>query len=87
MESKADYRRVPITMPREMYTYMLKIGTKSQESGGKKLQITWIVRCALRVLMDLPLDVTGVMSEEELQSRIKEARKEKKEKLITGGII
>ena len=26
MESKADYRRVPITMPREMYTYMLKIG-------------------------------------------------------------
>jgi hypothetical protein len=78
MESKTDYRRVPITMPREMYTYMLKLGTKSQESGGKKLQITWIVRCAIRVLKALPLDVTGVMSEEELQSRIEEACKRHK---------
>lgn len=72
MESKADYRRVPITMPKGMYTYMLKLGTKSEETGGKKLQITWIVRCALKVIMDMDLDVSNINSEKELESRIKE---------------
>lgn len=73
MESKADYRRVPITMPREMYTYMLKLGTESEETGGKKLQVTWIVRCALKAIMDVDLDVSNINSEEELESRIKKA--------------
>jgi len=78
MESKVDYRRVPITMPREIYTYMLRLGTKSEETGGKKLQVTWIVRSALKLMMDLDLDVNNVKSEEELESRIKKACKKYK---------
>ena len=75
VERKQDYFRVPITMPSRMVSYLENLGIECKKSGGQKIANTMIVRCAIRLLMDLNLGISGVKSEEELESRIKEAAK------------
>ncbi|HAW60359.1 MAG TPA: hypothetical protein DCW86_02665 [Actinobacteria bacterium] len=73
-ESKANYLRVPITMPGEMFGYLEDLSLKAKVSGGRKLANTAIVRACINALMKLDLDVTGVRDEAELMERIMEAR-------------
>ncbi len=75
VERKQDYFRVPITMPSNMVSFLENLGITCKKSGGHKIANTVIVRSALRLLMDLDLDISGVKSEEELESRMKDAAK------------
>ncbi len=75
VERKQDYFRVPITMPSGMVSYLENLGIECKKSGGHKIANTMIVRSAIRLLMDLDLDIKGVKSEEVLEKRIKEAAK------------
>ncbi|OFW63637.1 MAG: hypothetical protein A2Z35_04835 [Actinobacteria bacterium RBG_19FT_COMBO_36_27] len=73
VERKQDYFRVPITMPSGMVSYLENLGIECKKSGGHKIANTMIVRSAVRLLMDMNLDISGVKSEEELEKRMKEA--------------
>ncbi len=73
VERKQDYFRIPITMPSGMVSFLENMGIECRKSGGHKIANTMIVRCALKLLMDMNIDISGVKSEEELEKRIKEA--------------
>jgi len=73
LEDKANYFRVPITMPADMVEFLEKMGMRSKRTGGKKIPNTMIVRSAVRVLGKLDLNVDGVQTEEELDERILDA--------------
>jgi hypothetical protein len=73
VEKKQDYFRVPITMPSDMVSYLENLGIECKKSGGHKIANTMIVRSAIKLLMDMDLDISGIRSEEELEERIKEA--------------
>jgi hypothetical protein len=75
VERKQDYFRVPITMPSSMVSFLENLGIECKKSGGHKIANTVIVRSAIRLLMDMDLDISGVKSEEELEKRIKKAAK------------
>ena len=74
-ERKQDYFRVPITMPSYMVSFLENMGIECKKSGGHKIANTMIVRSAIKLLMDMDLDISEVRSEEELESRIKDAAK------------
>ena len=73
IEKKQDYFRIPITMPSGMVSYMENLGIECKKSGGHKIANTMIVRCAIRLLMGMDLDISGVKTEEELEARFKQA--------------
>ncbi|OGF48577.1 MAG: hypothetical protein A2231_11330 [Candidatus Firestonebacteria bacterium RIFOXYA2_FULL_40_8] len=77
-ESKANYFRVPLTLPKELDVFLQKVGTEAKTSGGFKLPKTLIIRSLIRAMMELDVDVGGVKEEEELKSRILEALKKRK---------
>lgn len=78
IERKQDYFRVPITMPSDMVAYLEDLGIQCKKSGGHKIANTMIVRSAIRLLMALEPDISKVKTEEELESRLKEAAKKYK---------
>ena len=78
VERKQDYFRVPITMPSNMVAYLENLGIECKRSGGHKIANTMIVRCAIRLLMDMDMDISKVKTEEELENRIKKAAKKYK---------
>lgn len=73
VERKQDYFRVPITMPSSMVSYLENMGIECKRSGGHKVANTEIVRSALRLLMDMDIDLAAIKTEEELEARIKDA--------------
>jgi len=73
MEKKQDYFRVPITMPSSMVSYLENLGIECKRAGGHKIANTEIVRAMIRLLMDLDVDLAAIKTEEELESRVKEA--------------
>lgn len=75
IERKQDYFRVPITMPSDMVAYLEDLGIQCKKSGGHKIANTMIVRAAIRLIMEIDPDITEVKSEEELESRFREAAK------------
>ncbi len=75
MEKKQDYFRIPITMPSEMVSFLENLGIECKRTGGHKLANTEIVRSLIRLMMDLDVDIPGIKTEEELETRIKEAAK------------
>ena len=75
VERKQDYFRVPITMPSDMVSFLENLGIECKKSGGHKIANTMIVRSAVKLLMDMDLDISEVRSEEELENRIKSAAK------------
>jgi hypothetical protein len=78
VERKQDYFRVPITMPSDMVAYLEDLGMQCKKSGGHKIANTMIVRSAIKLLMELEPDISMVKTEEELESRLKEAAKKYK---------
>ncbi|MCE5329294.1 hypothetical protein LLG07_03045 [bacterium] len=75
IEKKQDYFRVPITMPSDMVAYLEDLGIQCKKSGGHKIANTMIVRAAVKLIMEIDPDITGVRSEEELEARFKNAAK------------
>ncbi len=73
VERKKDYFRVPITMPSSMVAYLENLGIECKKSGGHKIANTMIVRCAIRLLMAMDLDISKVKTEEELEKRFEKA--------------
>jgi hypothetical protein len=71
---KESYLRVPITMPEDMFSFLEASSLKAKTTGGRKLANTEIVRAAIAAMMALDVDFSGVGGEEELKSRIMEAR-------------
>jgi len=78
IERKQDYFRVPITMPSDMVSYLENLGIQCKKSGGHKIANTMIVRSAIRLIIALEPDISMVKTEEELESRLKEAAKKYK---------
>jgi hypothetical protein len=78
VERKQDYFRVPITMPSDMVAYLEDLGMQCKKSGGHKIANTMMVRSAIKLLMELEPDISMVKTEEELESRLKEAAKKYK---------
>lgn len=70
---KESYLRVPITMPEEMFAYLEEMSLKAKVTKGKKLPNTAIVRAAVSAMMDMDVDFTGVVDEDQLKDRIMEA--------------
>lgn len=73
MNEKPDIR-VPITMTEKMINYMEALSMKSKVTGGHKLPNTAIVRACVKAAMDLDIDATGLKNEDELKTRIMEAK-------------
>ena len=78
VERKQDYFRVPITMPSDMVAYLEDLGIQCKKSGGHKIANTMIVRSVIRLLMAIEPDISKVKTEEELESRLKEAARKYK---------
>ncbi len=70
LSSKADYLRVPITMPEEMFAYLERLSIRAKMSGGRKLANTQIVRAAVRALEVNEVDVSGCKDEEDVLAAI-----------------
>ncbi len=70
---KESYLRVPITMPEEMFAYLEEMSLKAKVTKGKKLPNTAIVRAAVSAMMEMDVDFTGVVDEDQLKDRIMEA--------------
>ena len=73
IEKKQDYFRVPITMPSNMVSFLENFGIECKKSGGHKIANTVIERSAIRLLMDMDIDISKITSEEELENRLKDA--------------
>lgn len=66
MGERANYLRVPITMPTEMFEELEALSLRAKLSGGKKLANTEIVRAFVRFGLDSGIDVSGCKSEDEV---------------------
>ncbi len=75
MGEKANYIRVPITMPAEMVEGLSALSLKAKTTGGKKLANTELTRAAVNVLLKLAIDVSGCKNEQEVEERFFEAMK------------
>ncbi len=73
MSEKADYLRVPITMPPEMVEGLSQLSLKSKITGGKKLANTELTRAAVNVLIKSGIDISGCRNEDEVEKRLWEA--------------
>lgn len=71
---KESYLRVPITMPEDMFAYLEEMSLKAKVTKGRKLPNTAIVRAAVSAMMEMNVDFSGVMDEDELKGRIMEAK-------------
>jgi len=77
-ESKANYFRVPLTLPKELDVFLQKVGTEARSSGGFKLPKTLIIRSLIKAMRELDVDVSGIKDEDELKSRVLTALKKRK---------
>ncbi len=74
-ETKADYFRVSLTLPKELDDYLEKFGSEAKSKGGFKLAKTTIIRSMIRSMMQLKVDLKDVKQEEDLEKRIEAAFK------------
>ncbi len=67
-----DFRthKLPITLPEELYSFLVEGGLRSFKSGGKRLSQTAIIRAALSALAEADFDFTALNGEEDLKNRI-----------------
>ena len=67
--------RVPISITKEMESWLQELSSQMKSSGGYKLPKSYIIRALLDAAMNLKIDVSNVKTEEELVKRIKSAIK------------
>ncbi len=75
---RKDLFRVPISITKDMETWLQDLAIKMKESGGYKLPKSYVIRGLLDAAMNLKIDVSGVKSEDELKERLLEAIKKYK---------
>ena len=62
--------RVPISITKEMDSWLQDLSSRMKSSGGYKLPKSYIIRALLDAAMSLKIDISGVKTEEELAKRI-----------------
>ena len=67
--------RVPISITKEMESWLQDLSNRMKSSGGYKLPKSYIIRALLDAAMNLKIDVSEVKTEEELVERITKAIK------------
>ena len=67
--------RVPISITKEMESWLQDLSNRMKSSGGYKLPKSYIIRALLDAAMNLKIDVSEVKTEEELVKRITKAIK------------
>jgi len=77
-ESKANYFRVPLTLPKELDLFLQKVGAEARATGGFKLPKTLIIRSLIKAMQELDVDVSGIKDEDELKARVLTALKKRK---------
>lgn len=62
--------RVPISITKEMESWLQKLSNEMKSTGGYKLPKSYIIRALLDAAMSLKIDVSEVKTEDELVKRI-----------------
>lgn len=75
---RKDLFRVPISITRDMESWLQELSNRMKASGGYKLPKSYIIRSLLDAARNLKIDVSGVKTEDELKKRILEAIKRHK---------
>jgi len=70
--------RVPISITKEMESWLQDLSSRMRSSGGYKLPKSYIIRALLNAVMNLKIDITRVKTEKELSERILKAIKQYK---------
>lgn len=68
--------RVPITITKEMESWLQEFSNTMKVTGGYKLPKSYVIRSVIGAVMKLRIDVQGVKSEGELMRRILRAIRE-----------
>jgi hypothetical protein len=74
-EVRKDLFRIPISITKDMESWLQRLSNEMKASGGYKLPKSYILRSLLNAIMELKVDVSGVKTEEELERRFLEAIK------------
>lgn len=69
-EVRKDLFRVPITITRQMDTWLQSLSTQMKATGGYKLPKSYIIRALLEAVMELKINVDGIREERELKESI-----------------
>lgn len=67
--------RVPISVTKDMESWLQDLSNRMKSSGGYKLPKSYIIRALLDAARALKIDVSGVKTEQELAKRILDAIK------------
>ena len=73
-----DLFRVPISITKEMESWLQEFSNNMKAAGGYKLPKSYVIRSLLDAIMKLRIDAQGVKTEEELVKRILRAIKKYK---------
>ena len=73
-----DLFRVPISITKEMESWLQEFSNAMKVTGGYKLPKSYVVRSLLGAIMKLKIDARGVRTEGELAKRILSAIKKYK---------
>jgi len=68
--------RIPLTISKEMDSWLSKLSSEMKSSGGYKLPRSYILRALISAAMKLKIDVKGIKNEKQLEDRIREAIRE-----------
>ena len=67
---RKDLFRVPISITKEMESWLQEFSNTMKATGGYKLPKSYVIRSLLGAIMKLKIEVQGVRTEEELAKRI-----------------
>ncbi|MBS3908430.1 MAG: hypothetical protein KGZ93_02155 [Actinobacteria bacterium] len=70
MTKKADYLRIPITVPPDMVEELEDLSLKAKVTGGKKLANTELVRAFVRFGLASGFDIDGCKNEDDVLAAI-----------------
>lgn len=73
-----DLFRVPISITKEMESWLQEFSNTMKATGGYKLPKSYVIRSLLGAIMKLKIDAHGVRTEEELAKRLLSAIKKYK---------
>jgi len=74
--SRAEFKKVTVTMPSTALEYLETIGQRSRRTGGYKIAKTEIVRAMVSACKKMNVDFSNLKSEKDITARILEAAKE-----------
>lgn len=72
-EVRKDLFRIPLSITKDMESWLQDLSSEMKSSGGYKLPKSYILRSLLNAVMQLKIDTSGVKTEAELEKRFLEA--------------